>query len=175
MSDSIRLAAGQVTAYDLLNTSSYLVTNFPRQTDMPASVRWTASQPNKMLQQETRASLGRSGGNYYGSYSGELSFFIFTEDMRQYIHETIMSSKPYATVTVYMATVLAGFQVLVGELVNPFAINADSDYKTMGYQITYNNTYLFRRGTILTVSNLLLETGDYLLLETGDKLSLESQ
>lgn len=177
MSERIRLAAGQVTAYELLSNDDYLVNNFPRQADMTASVLWRASQPDKMLMQELRPSLGRGGGNFYGNYSGELAFYRLSEDMRQYLYTTIMSSKPFATVTVYMATTLSGFQVMVGELVAPFASNADTDFSTMGYEHTHSNVFTFRRGRILTVSNLLLGDGEsYLLLGNGiDRLSLGGQ
>lgn len=176
MSELIRLGAGQIAAFDLLNTSGYLVSNFPRQSDMVASQYWSASQPNKMLLRETRPSLGRGGGNYYGGFSGAFNFFMLTEDMRHYIHNTIMGGKPYATVTVYMQTTVDdGFQVMVGELVNPFATNAESDYETFGYEMTHTNSYLFRRGRIITEEALLLEDGTELLLEDGTPILLENQ
>lgn len=175
MSDLIRIAAGQVAAYDLLNTSSYLVSNFPRQSDMTSAQYWSASQPNKMLSRETRSSLGVGGGNYYGGYNGEIAFFMLTEDMRSYIHETIMSSKPYARVTLAAYTDMQGFQVLTGELINPFATNAESSYETFGYELTHTNVYLFRRGSVLTVANLLAENSAVLITEDSIRLALEQQ
>lgn len=175
MSNLIRLAAGQVTAFDLLNTDSYLVSNFPRQSDMTASHYWSASQPNKMLMREQRPSLGIGGSRYVGGYFGELSFFHLTEDMRQYLDTGIFGGNPSARVTVYMATTLNSFQVLTGELTNPFSLNAESDFETSGYENTHTNVCLFSRGTILDISNLLLMTGDNLLLMSGEKLALMNQ
>lgn len=176
MSNLIRLAAGQVSVFTLLNTDSYLVTNFPRQSDMPSSVSWSASQPNKMLMQEERASLGIGGANFYGGYFGELALFIQTPLMRSYIFETIMGGKPRARVTVYMATTLSGFQALTGELVAPFALNAESDFETAGYEITHSNVFTFTRGRVVIDPTPLLLLGngtDFLLLGNGtDKLAL---
>lgn len=175
MSDLIRLAAGQVAAYTLLNSDGYLVTEFPRQSDMGASVYWSASQPNKMLMQEERPSLGIGGANFVGGYFGELAIFIATPEMRSYIFETIMGSKPRARVTAYMMTTLSGFQVLTGELVAPYALNAESDFETAGYELTHTNVFTFTRGRILTEDSLLLEDGTDLLLEDGTPILLEVQ
>jgi len=173
MSDSIRLAAGTVSAATLLGSSSYLVINFPRQTDMSASVDWRSSQPEFGVSQEYVAGLEVGSGKFYGGVSGILEFYYMTEDMRQYIHATIMNNSPIAPVTVYLHHPLDGFQVYQGELVTPFAANAETAYSRFNDAVYSNNQYLFRRGTQVSTSDLLLESGDVVLLESGDNILLE--
>lgn len=152
MSDLIRLASGIVTAHTLLNTSSYLVTNFPRQTDMTASVSWTATQPENGVQQQVRTGAEIGSGGYYGKVSGVIEFFILTEDMRQYLHNTIMGGKPIASVTAYLHHPVDGFQVYQGELLSPYAANAETSYTRVNDDYYSNNQYLFRRGTKVELS-----------------------
>lgn len=174
MSSLIRIAAGTVTENDLMNTSSYLVENWTRQTDMSTSDYWSCSQPEGgEFKQEFRAGLEVGSGKFYGLVSGILEFFVMTEDMRQYVHETIMSSKPIAAVTVYAHHAIDGFQVYQGELVTPFAANSEASYSRFDDAYYTNNQYLFRRGTRISNSYLVLSTGDYLLLSTGDKVIVE--
>lgn len=175
MSDSIRLASGTLTANDLLTTSSYLVNNWTRQTDMTAGVQWRCSQPENGVMQEMASSLESGSGKFIGLVSGVLEFFYMTEDMRQYVHTTIMGSSPVALVTAYLHHPIDGFQVYQGELVTSFAANAETSHTRFSDAIYTNNQYLFRRGTQVTTSELLLESGDFMLLETGDKILLEQQ
>lgn len=170
----IRIAQGQVTAYELLSNDAYLVSEWTRTSDMNPSVYWSASQPDKPLERpKAPQAMGLGAGRFYGGYSGLFNFFMTTPLMRQYLFETIMQSRPVAAVTVYMQASQDGFdddefQVLYGEIER-------MDYERFNDAFFMNVSYEFRRGTALEVSNLLLESGDYLLLETGDKLSLESQ
>lgn len=150
MSDLIRLAAGTIAAATLTSTSSYLVTNFPRQTDMPVSVYWSTSQPEIGVQQQVRNSLEVGSGGYYGKVSGIIEFFILTEDMRQYLYTTIMGSSPIAAVTAYLHHPVDGFQVYQGELLTPYAANAETSYTRFNDDFYTNNQYLFRRGTKVT-------------------------
>jgi len=175
MSDLIRLASGDVTAYDLLNTSSYLVINFTRQSDMSASDYWSATQPDKMVQAEFVGGIELGSGGYYGGYSGDVQFFILTPNMRSYLHTTIMASKPVAKVTMTLYNPIDGLSVYTGELVNPYALNAVTEYTPSGYDYTFSNIYRFRNGTRKTVSYLLLENGDNILAENNALVTLETQ
>lgn len=147
MSNLIRIAAGNITANDLLTTSSHLVSNWTRQTDMSAAVQWRSSQPEFGVTQEFAAGLEVGSGKFYGKMSGVIEFFYLTEDMRQYIHNTIMASSPIAPITAYLHHPLDGFQAYQGELVTPFAANAETNYSRFDDSIYNNNQYLFRRGT----------------------------
>jgi hypothetical protein len=170
----IRIAQGQVTAYELLSNDAHLVSEWTRTSDMNASVYWSASQPDKPLERpKAPQAMGLGAGRFYGGYSGVFSFFMTTPLMRQYLFETLMQSRPVAAVTVYMQAALGGFenaefQVVYGEIER-------IEYERFNDDYFMNVNYEFRLGTVVEVSNLLLETGDYLLLESGDKLSLESQ
>ena len=176
MSDLIRIGAGTITAYDLANTASYLVTNFTRQTDMTASDQWQASQPDKGLRSEYVSSIELGSGNLYGGYSGVIEFFHLTELMQQYIHTNILSDKPVAKVTAYLYNDFTrAWGAYVGELVSPHVANAEAEYTVFGRERYWNNQYVFRNAVLATVSNLLLETGDVILTESGDSLALESQ
>ena len=177
MSSSIRLANGTLTANDLLTTSSYLVSNWTRQTDMmvSAAIQWRASQPENGVTQEMASSLEKGSGKFIGLVSGTIEFFYMTEDMRQYVHNTIMGGSPVSLVTAYLHHPLDGFQVYQGELLTPFAANAETPHTRFSDEIYTNNQYLFRRGTQVTTSELLLESGDFMLLETGGNILLEQQ
>jgi hypothetical protein len=174
MSRLIRLGAGNISAYDLLNTDSYLVTNFTYQSDMGNSIEWLCVQ-NTVLLQERRQGLEIGTGGYYGKPSCQIEFPSLTSLMRQYIDTEIMSNKPIAQVTMYLDHPINGFGVYTGELVSPFAVDAETTFDR--YDSTYynNNQYLFRRATENTTSELLLESGDFILLESGDKILLEQQ
>lgn len=181
MSDElIRIAPGQVTAYELLTTDSYLVSNWPRTSDMPADLHWQASQPEKGLQQELVTSLGRGGGGYYGSYSGLISFFILTPFMRQYLFETIMQSSPVAMITAYLHTPNDAYdfdemQVVYGEMLSPIASNAESDYARFTNRIYHTLQYPINRAEIqrlnvlTTLSGAILTTLDGKMIASLDQ------
>ena len=179
MSSLIRIGAGTITAYDLLSDDSYLVSEWDRLSDMPSSVSWSASQPELGITAEWIGGLGKGTGGFYGGHSGIVEFFILTPLMRDYLENTLLGGNGIATVTVYLHNPrLAdndGFAVYQGELLTPYAANAESSHTRFNDFAYTNNQYLFRRGTLATVSNLLLEDGDYLLLESGEKISLENQ
>lgn len=176
MSNLIRLAAGTVTAFDLLNTASYLVTNWARQADMDAADSWQALQPEQGLRSEYVASIELGSGNLYGGYSGVLEFFMLTEAMQQYIHTNILSGKPVAKVTAYLYNDFTrAWGIYVGELLSPHVANAESEYGVFGQARFWNNQYLFRNGVSATISYLLLESGDVILTESDDSLILENQ
>lgn len=166
MSDSlIRIAPGEVSAYTLLTTDSYLVRNWTRTTDMLNTAwEWRASQPDKGLQQEIVPSLGRGGGGYYGSYSGLISFFVATPQMRQYIFETIMQSSPIAMVTAYLHTPNDAYdfdemQVVYGELVSPIASNAESDYTRFSNKMYHTLQFQIRRAELVRLTVLTTLSG----------------
>lgn len=172
----LRLAPGQVTAYTLLNTDSYVIADWTRTSDMSSSDYWSATMPEYGMRAAFTGGVEIGSGQVTSPYSGTIEFFMLTEAMQQYIETNIMINKPIAPVTAYCyddrTRALAAFY---GELVSPFFVNAETTYSPFGHTIFTNNQYLFRGATKVTVSYLLLEAGDYLLLETGDKLALESQ
>lgn len=170
-----RIATGDVTAYALLNTDAYLLSNWTIQTDQ-TYIDWTATMPERGMTAPFVGGLERGSGVLYGNYSGIIEFFLLTELMQQYITENILNGKPIEIVTVYAYDDFAReLAVFTGELVAPYAANAESTYTPSGHRVFSNNQFLFRGGTKKTISNLLLESGDYILLESGDNLSLETQ
>jgi hypothetical protein len=179
MANEIRIAAGTVDAYDLLSTDSYLVSEWTRTSDMPPSVQWSATQPDKGVLGEFIAGLGKGTGGFYGGVSGVIEFFLLTPLMREYLETTLLGGNGIATVTAYLHNPRlgdnSGFAVYQGELLSPYIANSEAEHTRFNNVMYSNNQYLFKRGELVTISNLLLESGDYLLLETGDKLSLETQ
>lgn len=179
MSSLIRIAAGQLTANDLLSDDSTLVTNWPVQTDMlNTSFRWSASQPEKGLQQEYVGGLGLGTGGYYGGYSGIVNIFLATPLMRKYLFQTIFSSKPTARVTAYLHTPNDAFewdefQVVYGELVWPVASNAEAEYTRFSDKVYHTMQLEIRRATIVTAEFLVTESGIFLTTEDGAFISLE--
>lgn len=173
MSYDIRLWNGDITAYDLLNTDSYKVTNYTRQTDMTPSIQWLAVQPNPPLVQPFVQGLEVGTGKLYGKFASAIEFPMLTEDMRQYIDTNILGSNPIAKVTAYLEHPLNGFGVYTGELASPFV--AGGTFNRFDKNIYTNVVYPFRRATLKTISYLLLENGDYWLLENGDRIILENQ
>jgi len=170
MSRLIRLWNGTISENDLLNTSSYLVTSYTRQTDMAAATQWQASQPEFGVTQELAAGLEVGSGKFYGGVSGIIQFFYLTEDMRQFIDDNIMSNAPIAAVTAYLHHPIDGFQVYQGELVTPFAANAETSYTRFSDAIYSNNQYLFRRGTKISDSYLIDESSNFIVDEDGNKI-----
>lgn len=173
--DNIRLATGHIDAYDLANTDSHLVTNWTRTNDMTASDHWHATQPDQGVQRIHRRSREIGAGGFYGGYSGILEFFTLTTGMIEYIEDTILGGNGISKATIFVRIGKQSYKYFQGELVSPFALDSESDYTTAGETYTTNTQYLFRRGTEVTVSNLLLEIGDLILLENGDNIALESQ
>lgn len=174
MSQLIRIASGAVSAYDLLNDENSLVINWTRYDDMPTAVYWSASQPEFGVQAEFVAGLGKGTGGFYGGYSCVLQFFLMTAQMRDYVENTLLNGNGIGRVTAYLHnprfTDNDGFAVYQGELVSPFAANAESTYTRYGEKLYSNNQYLFRRGTLVsleilgTISGLALGTlaGEYI-------------
>lgn len=181
MSDRfIRLAAGQLTAYQLLSNDNYLVSNWARTDDMPASIQWQVSQPEKGLQREFVQGLGRGTGGYYGNYSGILSFFLTTPQMRQYIYETFMSAAPIAMVTAYVHVPNNAFNfdemaVVYGELISPIASNSELEYTRFNNHLYHTLQFQLRRASVLsletlaTISDSVITTLDGKYLATLDQ------
>jgi hypothetical protein len=175
MSDLIRIAPGLVTAYDLLNTDSYLVKNWARTSDMLNTSRvWSASQPEKPLERETVKGLGLGTGAFYGGYSGTFNIFVATPLMRQYLFETVMQSRPVAPVTVYMQASQTAFDdsefaVLYGEIERV-------DYTRFNDRLFHTIQFEFRRGEILEPVVLAYADGETpLLLGNGNYLAFGNQ
>lgn len=173
--DNIRIATGHIGAYDLSNTAAHLVINWSRTSDMTASDHWHATQPDQGVQRIHRRSREIGAGGFYGGYSGILEFFALTTEMIEYIEGTILGGNGISKSTIFVRVGKQSYKYFQGELVSPFALDAGSDYTPAGEAYTTNTQYLFRRGTELTVSNLLLESGDLILLENGDNIALENQ
>lgn len=158
MSSLIRIAAGQVGAYALLNTDSYLVSNWTRPNDMlNTPYVWSASQPDKPLDREVVAGLGIGTGGFYGGYFGAFNIFLATPLMRKYLFETIMQSKPIAPVTVYMQASNSAFEsaeylVLYGEMQR-------RDYVRFNDDLFHTIEFDFRRGVEVEATVLGLADG----------------
>lgn len=171
----IRIATGHIDAYDLANTSGHLVSNFARTSDMVASDSWRATQPDKGVQRQHRRSREVGAGGFYGGYGGILEFFTLTTEMIDYLEDTILSSNGISKVTIFVRVGRQAYKYLQGELESPFADDATGDYTPAGEVHTTNTQYLFRRGAEVTISNLLLESGDLILLENSNNIALEAQ
>jgi len=163
MSRLIRLAAGQVSAYDLLTTDSYLLHEWTRLSDMRSSVSWSASQPELGLLTEHVQGLGKGSGGFYGGASGIVEFFVLTPQMRDYLEATILGGNGIAEVTAYLHNPRFadndGFAVYQGELLSPYIANADSSHTRFNDVAYTNNQYLFRRGTLIPLPVLASISG----------------
>jgi hypothetical protein len=170
-----RIASGAITAYALLNTDAYLLSNWTRQADQ-SYIDWQAALPEYGMRSQFQGGIELGSGRRVSPYSGVLEFFLLTEDMQQYLYSSILNNKPVELVTfsAYDDETRA-VSVFTGEMVAPYFANAEATYKPNGHTIFSNSQYLVRGCTKITVSNILLESGDYLLLESGDKISLETQ
>lgn len=176
MSNLIRVASGVLDAYTILNTSSYLVENWTRQSDMQPEDFWFTTQPEKGALQSFVGGLEVGSGGYYGKFSTIIEFFHCTPLMRDYIENTILDGNGTGVVTVAVHNPrYADFQVYTGELISPFATNAEGSVTRDNDERYSNMQYLFKRGTRLTVSYLLLESGDNLLTENDSLITLETQ
>lgn len=176
MSDLIRLAAGDITAFDLFASSAFLIINFPRQTDMRVQDIWQASQPTTGALRPFVGGLEIGSGGYVGLYSTEIQFFLTTPLMRSFIESTYLNNRGIGKVTMALHDPLAAtFQVFTGELVSPFATEGLGSANRFDEFMYSNVIYTFRRGTLKIVSNLLLESGDVLLTEASETIALEQQ
>ena len=171
----LRMASGEVTAYALLNTDSYVIADWTRQADQ-TYVDWVAVMPEKGMTAPFVGGIELGSGIQYGNYSGVIEFVYLTENMQQYLVTNILNSKPVEVVTVYAYDDFTrALAVFVGELVSPHMANAESSYSPFGHKQFTNNQYVFRGGTKKSVSYLLLENGDNLLTETDALFALEEQ
>jgi hypothetical protein len=170
-----RLSTGTITAYALLNTSSYLLSNWTIQTDQ-TYIDWQASLPEYGMRTQFQGGLELGSGRRVSPYSGVLDFFLLTEDMQSYIYTDILNSKPVELVTFSAYDdETREVSVFTGEMVAPYFANAEATYKPNGHRVFSNSQYLVRGCTKIEPSYLLLTTGDYLLLTTGGKLGLVEQ
>lgn len=166
MSDLIRLAPGQVTAYELLSNDNYLVKNWARVSDMTPAIYWSCSQPETGMVRPMRESLEVGVGKYVGMYAGDIQFFLATPLMRSYLEDTILGGNPKARVTGYFHTP-HGFKVLSGELLSPYVANAVTTYSRFNDTMYSNNVYRFQRGVELIASYITQVSGDNILLANG--------
>ena len=95
---NVRLAPGTLSQYVIEMDDSYLVSSYPRQTDMTTSDFWDGV-PRDTVKRLTAVSLEGSGG-YHGLATGGLEFFVLTPDMIGYLWDTIFVGKPRAAVTI---------------------------------------------------------------------------
>lgn len=163
-SADIRLASGIVAPNTLLTTDSYLVTNWSRVSDMPASIDWTVSQSDKGAQRRFSPSLSLGSGKRLGKYSTLLSFFQLTTLMRSYIEDTILSGNGIGVVTAYVATPNDSevFAVYTGELTSPYHLESDLSYTRVTDELDVNVQYQLSRLTLTTIS--VLSVGSNMVL-----------
>jgi hypothetical protein len=171
MTDSIRLAAGTVTAFDLLTTDSYLVTQYTRTSDMTPAMHWLATQPEGAeLKRQWRGGFEVGSGNWYGGFNGALVFSILTIGMRDTIENTLLGGKGVAKVTAYLHAPQAAQSqemiVVLGELVSPFRQESDT-YTYFDGKLYHTVRYDFRRGSEVTLQVLATEDDNILTTESG--------
>lgn len=169
----IRMASGEVTAYALLNTDSYVIADWTRQADQ-TYVDWVAVMPEYGMRAPFVGGIELGSGIQYGNYSGVIEFVFLTENMQQYININILNSKPVEIVTVYAYDdYTRALAVFVGELVSPHMANAEGSYSPFGHKQFTNNQYLLKSATKKSISYLLAETGNRLVTEAGIPIALE--
>jgi hypothetical protein len=168
-----RLASGAITAYALLNTDSYVIADWTRQTDQ-LTVDWQASLPEYGMRTQFQGGLELGSGRRVSPYTGVLEFFLLTEDMQSYIYSSILNSKPVELVT-FSAYDDETREVCVftGEMVAPYFANAEATYKPSGHRVFSNNQYLVRGCTKIAIDYLLTETSVILQTESGVDIALE--
>jgi hypothetical protein len=171
-----RIAFSDITAYALLNTSSYLLTNWTRQSDMSAAIQWKASMPEFGMRRNWQGGMELGSGAFNSPYSGVIDFFILTPLMQDYLN-TQMSDKGAAVVTLlayddYTRTT----EVFGGELVSPHVLNADGAYSPFGATTFSNNQYGFFGGTRKLQAVIGGETTDVIIGdESGGIIGAETQ
>lgn len=172
----LRMATGDVTAYELLNTDAYLLSNWTRQTDQ-SYIDWTATMPERGMTAPFVGGLERGSGILYGNYSGIIEFFLLTELMQQYITTNILNDKPIEIVTVYAYDDFSReLAVFTGEMVAPYAANAETTYTPSGHRVFANNQYGFRSGTKKQITVIGSETTLELITdESGYLIGDETQ
>lgn len=175
MSYDIRIGAGDITAYDLLNTSSYLVSNWARQSDMIASDQWLCTQPDQPLLQPYVGSLEVGAGGYVGKFATQIMFPVLTQEQRQYIDTNILGGKPIAKVTAYLEHPINGFGVYTGELVSPYAANSEGSFSRFDKKRYFASVFEFRRATLKTIRVIGTLSGNAIGTLTGDAIALENQ
>lgn len=168
-----RLANGAITAYALLNTASYVIADWTRQTDQ-ANVDWLALLPEFGMRTQWQGGIELGSGRRVSPYAGVLDFFLLTEDMGQYIHSSILNSKPCELVT-FTAYDDETREVCVytGEMVAPYFANAEATYKPNGHRVFSNNQFMVRGCTKIAIDYLLTETSVILQTESGVDIALE--
>lgn len=172
-----RLAPGEVTAYDLLNTASYVIANWTRTADMTPADDWLALMPEFGMRAEWAGGIERGSSAAVSPFSGIVRFFALTEGMQQYVHSTILNSKPLALVTLLAYDdYTRQREVFTGELVSPHFANSEAAYAPVGHAYLYDNDYLFRAGIKKFISVLGAEAANVLIgTESGGIIGLETQ
>lgn len=99
-SDLIRIAPNFVSASTILGSDSYLISEFPIQSDS-VYPHWQAYVDGGITDGDVIQSLAGDGG-LYGTYSGTLTLSLFTPDMQSYWFTNVMQSKYIAPVTLYV-------------------------------------------------------------------------
>ena len=95
-----RLATGTISESTILGSTSYLVSNFTRQNDMPIAFEWIA-WGNLVSDGIIEVSLSGEGG-LDGQATGQLTFAYMTTQMLQYIFSQIMNSQYRKAVTLHV-------------------------------------------------------------------------
>jgi hypothetical protein len=101
MSEGFRIAPGFITADDLNNTSSYVLENFPRPSDMSSRFRWL--RPTEWSNLSEFAELVDGFDNGRGAVGGiEFDWFLFlpTAGMVEYIRDTVFAGELSAPFTI---------------------------------------------------------------------------
>ena len=150
---SIRLANSIITPFALLTTDAYLITNWTRPSDMPASVDWTVSQPDKPALRRFVPSLATGSGKHLGKYSTILSFFVVTAGMRDYIENDFLAGNGVSPITCYIniPTDPEIFAVFSGEMTSPYHSESDLSYTRVNDEIDVNVNYGLSRLELQTI------------------------
>lgn len=112
-----RLAAGTLTAKELEADDNYLVSNFPLQSDMPASFIWGIAEAGAVRRYTRRVTSlsGVDGG--FGYTNTTIQFSMLTPGMIAYLDTTFFSTSLTADVTIKLRR----------RYINPLA-TAEEDY-----------------------------------------------
>lgn len=149
--DITRLGAGTLSAQTILNTSSYLVTEFPLFADSHPSVGWKAFVDGGLNTGTTIQSLQGIGG-LYGKISFQLTFAYMSTLQAEYLFTTILDSRHINAVTVVARHQLYGNVVINCYMTMPPDFAQSSTQQT-DFPSWSNMSFPCNRGVIAPNSN----------------------
>jgi hypothetical protein len=147
----VRLGVGTLSQVTILNSDSYLVSNFAVQADMNtlsigwSGIEWKAITEGTIDDGTVEIALDRAG-KYYGGAKGAIKFFLLTPNMLDYLWVNIFEEKPRNNVTLYVMHQQKGATVYNCSLQWAFAGDVSAEVRSE--QFFSNVIFKFDNGTI---------------------------